>query len=62
MELETQLQLVERLGYLPENEVARVLDSTANTGRMLSSLLRRLTRNPRQTSDPQHPRPLTPDP
>lgn len=42
MELETYFLPAGRLGYLKDDEVQRLLEETAEAGRMLSGLIRRL--------------------
>ena len=39
MELETQLQVAENLGYLPKDEVAGLLQSCGEVGRVLNGLI-----------------------
>lgn len=43
-EVETQLLIAQRLGFAAESEVARLLDLSAETGRLLNGLLRTLNR------------------
>lgn len=47
MELETHLIISERLGYLTADTVASVLVRTADVGRMLAVLIRKLSAKPR---------------
>ena len=42
MELETQILIAERLGYMPAADVRGVLSATAEVGRMLAGLVRAL--------------------
>ena len=49
MELETELIATGRLGLVPEREVQNALDATAELGRMLAGLTRRLRE---RSSDP----------
>jgi four helix bundle protein len=42
MELETQAQVVGRLGYAPSADIDRILESSAEVGRMLNALITRL--------------------
>ena len=44
MELETQVQVAERLGYLRSQEVAALLQSWAEVGRILNRLLASVSR------------------
>ena len=49
MELETHIQIAGRLGYMPNQEVNRLLELTGNVGRMINGLRKALqskTRNP----------------
>jgi four helix bundle protein len=44
MEIETQVQIATRLGYIPEEQQTRLLESTAVLARMLAGLIRALRR------------------
>jgi four helix bundle protein len=52
MELETQIQIAERLGYLKVAEVPQVLERTSELGRMLNGLVRRLRERRAQPPTP----------
>jgi len=45
MELETQLQVAENLGYLTKEEVAGLLQSCAEVGRLLNGLIASIARH-----------------
>ena len=44
MELETQLQIAENLGYLGRDEMTQLMQSCAELGRMLNGLITSITR------------------
>jgi four helix bundle protein len=44
MELETQLQIAENLGYLGREEMTQLMQSCAELGRMLNGLITSITR------------------
>ena len=41
-ELETHLEITQRLGYVRESQVSAILDLAAQVGRMLTALIRQL--------------------
>jgi four helix bundle protein len=59
-ELETQVELARRLGFISKNDALYTLDNAASVGRQLSALIRALKREP----DPPGPKPqaLSPRP
>jgi len=50
MEMETQLLIAGRMGYISNGEEERVIAQTSEVGRMLSGLLRALTKRYRTAS------------
>jgi len=50
MEMETQLSIAGRMGYISNEEEERVIAQTSEVGRMLSGLLRALTKRYRSAS------------
>ena len=54
-EVETHIQIAERLQYLAARDAGRLLDRTGEVGRLLNGLLRYLRLQRRPTSDVRNP-------
>ena len=60
MEIETQVQIATRLGYIPEEQQTGLLESSAVLARMLAGLIRALRRRLAQRkADPRLPAPVS---